>query len=46
MAPLQPPWPRSKRLNGADARSIPYDRLKSVNEVFDIAVVGAGPNVA
>jgi len=43
MAPLQPPWPRSKRLNGAGARSIPYDRLKSVNEIFDIAVVGSGP---
>jgi hypothetical protein len=43
MAPLQPPWLRSRRLNGACGRSIPYDRLNSVNEIFDVAVVGAGP---
>jgi len=31
------------RLNGARGRSIPCDRLKPVNEIFDVAVVGAGP---
>ena len=34
---------RPSRLNGACGRSIPYDRLKSVDEIFDVAVVGAGP---
>jgi menaquinone-9 beta-reductase len=34
---------RPNRLNGARARSIPYDSLRSANEIFDVAVVGAGP---
>ena len=38
-----PPGSTPSRLNGACGRSIPYDRLKSVNEIFDVAVVGAGP---
>ncbi len=40
--PARPRLPPS-RLNGAYGRSIPYDRLKSVDEIFDVAVVGAGP---